>query len=354
VVTGFDVVAFTRDYETWLGTRIPLVGRDVQAKHAAMSGSVFRFLRGTYYLWLRRVADLVPGLVDRPAVPLVGDLHVENFGTWTDHDGVRRWGVNDFDELGHGSYRLDLVRLVTSALLAPGVQLGLDPLCHLLLSHWQTAVPSVAVAVDTDPARHLRALMPAPKPAKDYYAALRAGQSTDPPAVPDSVRSALHATVGPAWQPTWHARQAGTGSLGHPRLAAVGRDAAGHWQSREAKLLGPQTCTWHRAGVGPVVDEALYDTVLDAMRGPHPSLRVEGWQVRRLAPDIVRVDLSGLAVHDTERVIRSMAQAMVDVHGLRPAALAAARADSTEPGWLPAAVATMAADTRACHHRWSS
>jgi len=28
----------------------------------------------------------------------VGDLHVENFGTWRDAEGRLIWGVNDFDE----------------------------------------------------------------------------------------------------------------------------------------------------------------------------------------------------------------------------------------------------------------
>ena len=28
----------------------------------------------------------------------VGDLHVENFGTWRDSEGRLIWGINDFDE----------------------------------------------------------------------------------------------------------------------------------------------------------------------------------------------------------------------------------------------------------------
>jgi len=115
----FDVVAFTAAYEAWLGAHIPLVPDDLRAKHEELAGPVVRFLRGTYYLWLRRVADLVPELLAAPAVPLVGDLHIENFGTWRDRHGVRRWGVNDLDELTRGAYPLDLLRLATSAALAP-------------------------------------------------------------------------------------------------------------------------------------------------------------------------------------------------------------------------------------------
>lgn len=102
------------------------------------------------------------------------------------------------------------------------------------------------------------------------------------------------------------------------------------------------------------MDDTLYGMVLDAVRGPYPSRRVEGWQLRRLAPGIVRVDLANLAVHDTERVIGSIAQALVDVHGLQPAALAAARADSADSRWLVEAVTVLSEDTRACHRRWKA
>ena len=45
----------------------------------------------------------------------VGDIHIENFGTWRDNDGRLIWGVNDFDEAAEMPYALDLVRLTTSA-----------------------------------------------------------------------------------------------------------------------------------------------------------------------------------------------------------------------------------------------
>ena len=44
----------------------------------------------------------------------VGDLHVENFGTWRDVEGRLVWGVNDFDEAYALPYTNDLVRLVAS------------------------------------------------------------------------------------------------------------------------------------------------------------------------------------------------------------------------------------------------
>jgi Uncharacterized protein conserved in bacteria (DUF2252) len=358
-VGGFDVVGFTAGYEDWLAERIPLVPADLAAKHAEMTASVLRFLRGTYYLWLRRVADLLPWLLDRPAVPLVGDLHVENFGSWRDRDGVRRWGVNDLDELARGGYALDLVRLATSAALVPGLALSTRTLCALLLEQWHTATPAAATPLDVEAAGHLRALVPDPQPSHRYYPALCGRAAADPSSLPPRVRAAIAGTVADGWRPTWHTRRAGTGSLGHPRMVAVGRDPTGEWQAREAKLLGPPTADWLRAGdparPWPHGHGQLYRSVTAALRGPYPADRVAGWQLRRLAPDVQRIELPGLVAHDVERVVRSMAQSIVDVHGTEPAALAAARTDSEAlPGdWLEDAVDEIVADTRACHHRWS-
>jgi uncharacterized protein (DUF2252 family) len=359
-VSGFDVVGFTAGYEAWLGGQMPMVQSDLRAKHAEMAGSVLRFLRGTYYLWLRRMADLLPDLLDRPAVPLVGDLHIENFGTWRDRDGVRRWGVNDLDELGRGGYPVDLVRLATSAALAPGIAISTGHLCRLLLEHWRRATPGRATDIDTEAAGHLRSLVPVAESTGEFYAALHRHPAADPTPLPAQVRAVVSDSVDGGWRPTWHARRAGTGSLGHPRLVAVGRDEAGRWQAREVKLLGPPTVAWLRAQdqavPWPAADPHLYLTVHRAVGGPHPAARVHGWQLRRLAPDVLRIDLSGLVAHDAERLVRSMAQALVDVHGTRPDALARARADSATlaDGWLHDAVDVMVADTRGCHHRWST
>ena len=41
----------------------------------------------------------LPEVHPRPGSPIVGDLHVQSFGTWRDHEQVRRWGVDDRDEL---------------------------------------------------------------------------------------------------------------------------------------------------------------------------------------------------------------------------------------------------------------
>src|SRR5262249_23732014 len=87
-------------------------------KHRLMAGDAFVFLRGTFYRWLQQWATICASLLDAPIVASVGDLHVENFGTWRDAEGRLVWGVNDADEACALPYAQDLVRLATSATLA--------------------------------------------------------------------------------------------------------------------------------------------------------------------------------------------------------------------------------------------
>src|SRR2546422_1926342 len=92
------IVAATTRYEAWLAERIPLVEPDLELKHHAMSAGIFPFLRATFYRWAARWRALVGDVAAAPTVLAVGDLHVENFGTWRDAEGRLVWGVNDFDQ----------------------------------------------------------------------------------------------------------------------------------------------------------------------------------------------------------------------------------------------------------------
>ena len=112
------IVAVTTDYERWLHKRVDVVEADIEAKHKQMTGSLFAFLRATFYRWASLWPEVCPDLAKAPRVLAVGDLHVENFGTWRDSEGRLVWGVNDFDEVANMPYAVDLVRLVTSVILA--------------------------------------------------------------------------------------------------------------------------------------------------------------------------------------------------------------------------------------------
>src|SRR5438445_10356348 len=83
-----------------------------------MTEDVFPFLRATFYRWMQLWLEVCTGERKAPRILAVGDLHVENFGTWRDQEGRLVWGVNDFDEAFDLPYTNDLVRLALSAHLA--------------------------------------------------------------------------------------------------------------------------------------------------------------------------------------------------------------------------------------------
>src|SRR6516162_3748800 len=105
-------------YEEWLSGHLRILEDDLGRKHEEMRAAVFPFLRATYYRWAQVWTEHCPEEARAPEALAVGDLHVENFGTWRDLEGRLIWGVNDFDEVWPAAYTVDLVRLTASAYLA--------------------------------------------------------------------------------------------------------------------------------------------------------------------------------------------------------------------------------------------
>jgi hypothetical protein len=340
------VRSLTADYDRWLDGQITVVAADVERKHAEMRGDRFRFLRGSYYLWLARVATLLPEVLDTARVPLVGDLHVENFGTWRDADQVRRWGVNDLDELALGPWLLDPLRLAVSARLAPHVALGERTEVETVLAAYAGAPPGrPAVKLDGKRAAHLRPLVPElVKPAR-FYARLEEGKPADD--VPPAVVAAAVGVAEPGWRPRWFEHDAGTGSLGHLRRVGVGRADDGATHAREAKEIGPGTAAWarHLDERMPTPDPALFTRVVRAVKGPAAAARVADWHVRDLAPDVIRIELSGLRKRDARSLLTSMAEATAGLHATDPSAYDAARREAMalDPATFRGYVDTMVA-----------
>ena len=81
-----------RAYEAWLAKQCKVIKKDIKYKHDRMKESAFIFLRATYFRWAKQIGKLCPDLMDAPKVLSVGDLHLENFGTWRDADGRLVWG----------------------------------------------------------------------------------------------------------------------------------------------------------------------------------------------------------------------------------------------------------------------
>ncbi len=329
------IVAATARYEAWLAERIPLVKPDLELKHHAMSAGIFPFLRATFYRWAARWRTLVADVAAAPTVLAVGDLHVENFGTWRDAEGRLVWGVNDFDEAWPLPYTNDLVRLATSALVAReyhDLKIDGKEAVGAILDGYREALEQggqAFVLAEHHTALREMALYRLHDPETFWHKleSLPTVKSPIPPAVLASLRRALPER---GLKARIVHRVAGLGSLGRQRFVALAAWRGGR-VAREAKALAPSACTLAvsaNGGRGRMVRRALwvlsgtagkihYDAILRrGVRCPDPCVRVDGaWLVRRLAPDCSRVKLNELPrKRDEARLLSAMGCETANVH----------------------------------------
>jgi hypothetical protein len=332
----------TRSYERWLARHTRVVAADLRLKHERLCESPFIFLRGTFYRWAQQWPDACPELARAPRVLAVGDLHVENFGTWRDAEGRLVWGINDVDEAWPMPYTNDLARLATSALLAVKARrLALSPrdACDAIIEGYRRGLElrgrpfvleekhgwlrAIALSDLRDPSKfwkRLDALPPARGAAP--VAVLRA-------ALPDRRLTARLA-----------ARAAGVGSLGRPRFVALAT-SHGARIAREAKALVPSAMAWANGRDGA---RSFCAVILQrAVRDPDPFFVVrQPWIVRRLSPHCSRIDLTDLSrERDEWRLLRAMGLETANVH-LGSRAPIAADLRRRRGRWLEEAAQTMA------------
>jgi len=86
-------------------------------KYRIMRADPFAFLRGTSHLFHKRLteAGIAP---DGPPAWSSGDLHLENFGSYLGDNGLAYFDLNDFDAAMLAPAPWDVLRLVTSLLIA--------------------------------------------------------------------------------------------------------------------------------------------------------------------------------------------------------------------------------------------
>ncbi|MGD0922287.1 MAG: DUF2252 family protein [Terriglobia bacterium] len=309
----------TRMYEAWLAKRIPLVPADLKLKHERMAETTFPFLRATFYRWAQVWPEVCPDLAKAPRVLAIGDLHVENFGTWRDVEGRLIWGVNDFDEAYPMSYTNDLVRLAVSAHLAiAGNHLAIQgaDACEAILAGYREGLEvggrpfvleehhrwlrEVATGELRDPVRFWEKM--------NALATIRGS-------VPQGARQALETLLperGVAYRVAH--RVAGLGSLGRERYVALA-EWRGALVAREAKALVPSACVWANSNKGS--DKILYEELIRrAVRVPDPFVQLRGrWIVRRLAPHCSRIELMSLPKgRDEKRLLYAMGYETANVH----------------------------------------
>lgn len=351
------IVEATAAYEGWLGEQVPTWSDDLDYKHEMMASAPFPFLRATFYRWCQRWPRLCADEADAPRLLAVGDLHVENFGTWRDAEGRLVWGVNDFDEVTEMPYTIDLVRLATSARLAlKGGHLSATTAeaCEAILAGYVDSLekgghPLVLAEKD----KWLRRL--ATGKLRDpvlFWAKMTSLRPLDTPLRPGLRQSLLASLPAGLQEYDLRRRRAGLGSLGRERVMAEGIWKGAH-VAREVKssvrsawTLGtrrehePETATAERL-------------LLNAVRDPDPCYVPEpSHVVRRLAPDCSRIELSDLPDReDHERLLRAMGWETANIHLAHPGAATVILSDlkARPDGWLDEAARKMA---RATYRDW--
>jgi hypothetical protein len=319
----------TAAYETWLAEHTALAPADLDYKHTRMAADRFAFFRATYYRWAQRWSESATDVSTAPAVLAVGDLHIENFGTWRDSEGRLVWGINDFDEAFTLPYTNDLVRLATSALLAiADDHLGLRPrpACAALLAGYRAGLEAGGrpfVLTEEHPWLRRVANRRLRDAARFWKRLDHAGTpSTEPP---PETRMVLDLALPERDLPyRVHTRVAGEGSLGHQRWVAI-TSWRGARIAREAKARAPSASCWCAAD-GPAAAEDPYAAIVgQAVRALDPFLRIgDRWLVRRLAPDCSRVELGSLPDRrDEAALLESMGWETANIHLGTPAVIPA-------------------------------
>jgi Uncharacterized protein conserved in bacteria (DUF2252) len=342
-----SIVAVTHDYERWLGSTLTLLPEDLALKHKAMTEEPFAFLRATYYWWALSWPTQCPELAGTPVAVSIGDLHVENFGTWRDLEGRLVWGINDLDEAWPLPFANDLVRIATSALVARDAgKVALSPvgIASALLEGYRDSLAQGGIAyVLAEHHEALRAMATARLQRPEQFWMKLQGLP-EVRSVPTGARKALVAAL-----PTgvadvrWLRRTSGLGSLGRPRIVALATLGGGH-VAREAKGTAPSAAAF-AAGLKPRTAPRYADSILAAAQyTSDPYLHIEQkWTVRRLAADCSRIELAALPeIRDEKHLFHAMGAATATAHliSVKPRVLEAALA-SLAPDWLPQAARRM-------------
>jgi len=319
------IVEATRRFEAWLRRRISVVEEDLDYKHEQMRADPFLFFRATYYRWAQLWRQNCPQLARAPEVYAVGDLHLENFGTWRDAEGRLVWGVNDFDEAHPMAFPNDLVRLAVSAMLAADssyhFKLKPSDICAQLAEGYRVGIERRGepfVLMESHPKLRRMALQDLRQPAA-FWERFEAKLIPHEESLPDSVRKAFAKILPDGAKPEYRILKTpkGLGSLGRRRYLALA-----NWQggriAREAKAVVASANLWasgegNHAGKGNPWLERIVES---AVRCADPYYEVRGgWLVRRLGPDCSRIDIDELVHHEEmAELLFSMGQETANVH----------------------------------------
>ena len=325
------------DYESWLRTQCDVVQSDLDHKHDRMTKSAFVFLRATYFRWARLMPELFPGLMDTPQVLAVGDIHLENYGTWRDQESRLVWGVNDFDEAAVMPYAFDLVRLVCSIRQAPHLSIDKAAAAELVLQGYGggLSTPRPTLVDDRETAWMREDVAVTDEDRAKFWQEI---DEKDPDATPphDVAASLMQSLPADSSEIRFAARpQKGGGGLGRPRYIVVASWRGGR-VVREAKALVPSAWSWARNAIP--AQHPFEVLARGQYRAFDPFLTQAGaFIVRRIAADSRKINLKQNPDSQLkDRVLRAMGFDLGAIHAASASAVAAIQADlaAREQGWL--------------------
>jgi hypothetical protein len=330
----------------WLGAQLPIIKQDIALKHQHMAEAAFPFFRATFYRWLQLWPIVCEDLAKAPKVLAVGDLHIENFGTWRDTEGRLIWGVNDLDEVFTSSYAIDLVRVTASAYMAimeEHLSLPRREASEALEEGYRDALAAGGKPfILAEEHQWLRLLALSKLRDPIHYWDKLTHLSPFTAKLPDEARKLLEESLPPGSKYQLRRRIAGLGSLGHPRILALS-SSRGALIAREAKGIRTSASVWHNKSTSNI----LYGAKLAAccLRVPDPFVRFhDRWLVRRLAPDCSRIEMASLPKdRDEARLLYNMGWETANMHFGSPQAIPQIKRDlaSRKNRWLHKAAKAM-------------
>ena len=327
-----DIVQSTADFENWVRTQINLREDHLQAKHDKMAEQLFEFFRATFYRWCERWNDACTEWARAEPVIAVGDLHIQNFGSWRDGHGRLIWGVNDYDETSTFSFAIDLVRLAASGELAseviPDCELTLSEICESIRDGYLAGLegggePFVLERRHAWLLRLVRTVLKEPK--RFWKAWLQdktqpIAQEKIPPELATLLREALPSGAEVEFREMKPGVTKGLGSLGHDRFFSYAEHQGGP-MAAEGKSVALSAAVWAN---GQTKGELQMETLLRAAGRPYsPGTMIRhGWLIRPLMSDCGRIDLSLLNVDedrtaanlDQDRLLTAMGFEVANLH----------------------------------------
>jgi hypothetical protein len=371
-----DIVQTTLAYEKFIQKNIHLLKDDLALKHTKMSESRFAFLRATYYRWVQLFPTVLSDLNDAPRIVAIGDLHIENFGTYRDRKERLVWGVNDFDELAILPYTNDLARVATSATIAiQEERLALKPKAayRAILDGYRDRIKKGRrlpfILGDKKNAFLRKWERDAKRNSESWWREITSLPTINIDTLPRPAIALLEKVgISEPQCAALHRRIAGLGSLAHRRIVAINsckmdekRDLAkkDKYAAFELKELGPAATDWIDGGNINWKKREL-DYIYN-LRLDDPFFHIEGsWLVRRIAPDCTRIELTRLPTKRLEKHLLYCAGAeTANIHLANPKAAKSILRDlrkrhSDQEDWLSDASKAMAAIVNNDWKDWKS